>query len=220
MSKILICGDIHGRFGYFKRVLEQEKPDLAICLGEWGYWLQCWPDMKAIKPKCPVYWIDGNHERFDMLNRRTSDEIAPNIFYKPRGTVELINGKNVLFMGGAFSIDYKYRTVGFDYFPDDELVTQADINKIPKGVKVDIVCSHTAPNMFSILDPEREKMFPDQSRYYLDIVLKKYQPAQWWMAHWHCHKEDHYKHKNGKVTRWEVLDMIDGAGIGWKVVEW
>jgi len=214
-----MVGDIHARFFDFKRLLEREKPDLCIALGEWGYWPNSrWMDMKAIKPECPVYWIDGNHEDFYSLGKRTSDEVLPNIFYKPRGTTEVIGGKTFLFMGGGFSIDYKYRVVGFDYFPDDEMIGEDDLKKITKGVKVDIVCSHTAPNEFSILGPEREKMFPDRSRVYLDKVLKKYKPEAFWFAHWHLFKEGHYKHKGGKVTKWTCLNMITDYS-GWRMLE-
>ena len=42
----------------------------------------------------------------------------------------LPDGRIVLFMGGADSIDKKYRKIGFDWFPE-ELITQKDIYELP-----------------------------------------------------------------------------------------
>jgi Icc-related predicted phosphoesterase len=208
--KLTIVGDIHGRFTYLNQIINQEKPDLLICLGEFGYWPNSnWMDIKNINNTiCPIWWINGNHCDFYSLNRRTSNEILPNIWYKPRGSIERIGDKNFLFLGGGFSIDYKQRVVGFDYFPDDELLKMSDIANIPKGTKIDVVCSHTAPNEFIMIGPERDRDWPDSSRVVLDKVLKKYKPREWYMGHWHLFKEGCYDHKDGKFTSWTCLNMV------------
>jgi Icc-related predicted phosphoesterase len=217
--KVLIVGDVHGRFSHLNAALAKTQPELCIILGEMGIWPNVnFMDMKTIKSDiCPVWFIPGNHEDYYYLNRITSDEILPNIFYKPRGSVESINGKTCVFLGGGFSIDYKYRTVGWDYFPDDELLTYADIEKIPDDLVVDIVFSHTCPNAFTILSKDRERQFPDSSRVVLDKVLKKYQPVTWYFGHWHVYKEGVYRHKSG-VTRWTCMNKIESPN-GYKAVE-
>ena len=120
--KLLIVGDVHGRFKMLNEIIDLTKPDLTICLGEFGYFPDLMPAIWMLHSKNPIYWIDGNHEDFSFLKERKSDEIVPNVFYKPRGSVENIAGKNFLFLGGGFSIDWKYRTAGYDYFPADELL--------------------------------------------------------------------------------------------------
>lgn len=217
MSKILLVGDVHGRFSGLNEIIDREKPDLTICLGEFGFWANLMPAIWTLHSKNPIWFIDGNHEQFTLLNERKSDEIVPNVFYKPRGSVENIAGKNFLFLGGGFSIDWKYRTPGYDYFPDDELLKMSELDNIPKRIKIDVVCSHTAPNKFSILGPVQESMYPDSSRNVLDYVLKKYKPREWFFAHFHILKEGCYAHKDGKYTSYTCLNMIPNQNCYRKV---
>jgi len=217
--KLLIVGDVHGRFKMLNEIIDLTKPDLTICLGEFGLWTSLIPEIKNLHSKNPIYWIDGNHEDFSFLKERKSDEIVPNVFYKPRGSVENIAGKNFLFLGGGFSIDWKYRTAGYDYFPADELLKMSELKNIPKGSKIDVVCSHTAPNKFSILGPVQEAMYPDTSRDVLNVVLQRYRPKEFFFAHWHVFKKGCHMHNNKKSnTQWTCLNMIPNKNC-YKVIE-
>ena len=56
---------------------------------------------------------------------------GPNIFYMPRGSVlSLSDGRNVLFMGGAESVDKRRRTPGYDWFKQ-ELIRPQDLSNLP-----------------------------------------------------------------------------------------
>jgi len=64
-----------------------------------------------------------------------------------RGSVlKLPDKRNILFIGGALSIDKKQRTIGYDWFPQ-ETISQKNIFELPDE-KIDIVISHTAPKYF------------------------------------------------------------------------
>ena len=49
----------------------------------------------------------------------------------------LPDGRTVLFMGGALSVDKAWRTPGYDWFPE-ESITTGDLDRLP-DVHVDIV---------------------------------------------------------------------------------
>lgn len=122
--KIITTGDIHGRFGDLNELINKKKPGILIQLGDNAYYFS--PDsiygFEKIKPgNCKVYLVPGNHENFDQIEkyvgRRGPDpvEIEPNLFYCPIGSTLEINGKRIMFIGGADSIDKHMRLIGVSW---------------------------------------------------------------------------------------------------------
>lgn len=187
--KVLITGDVHGEFDFLNQLINQKKPELIICCGDFGYW----PKFKEhynyenikLQGAEKLLWVDGNHEDHWSLRDRESDEIAPGIYYMPRGsTYTLPDGRTILFMGGANSIDKKYRTVGRDWFPE-EIITQTDLMDLPE-VDIDIFITHTCPKE---LVPILKHQYPDKehepSNDALTELWKIYKPNLWYFGHWH-----------------------------------
>jgi len=227
MNKIMIIGDCHGRFNDLNTLISKKKPDTILQCGDFGYFpkefnksyidtmgrIKTWKaDIKNHNTK--IYWADGNHEDHESLKARTTDELWPNVFYQPRGSVRMLpDGRNVLFMGGAYSIDSAYRTAGYDWFPEDEKINQRDINDLP-DVKVDIVISHTVPIEFVIKDSRKElRLIPDSSRQALSYILKKYRPKQWYFGHFH-----HYQKGLYNDCYWTALGDIGGDNKCYEVI--
>lgn len=194
--RILIAGDVHGCFSGFQELIIMTSPALALQCGDFGYWPRQGmrlPDKgfrDAQGRLVPVRFCDGNHENHPELRKLvgsglTSCEIAPGIFYQPRGsTLELPDGRTVLFAGGADSVDKDARVEGIDWFPE-ELLTDADFERFPDLPSVHMVISHTAPACMKLppqLDGEQN---PDSSRAVLDRVLERYKPRVWFCARYH-----------------------------------
>ena len=211
--KILVTGDVHMRFGNLNDLINEKKPDLIICCGDFGYW----PNISWGEPLTNIelqtakklLWCDGNHEDHWALRDRTTDELAPNIIYMPRGsTYQLEDGRNVLFMGGAHSIDKYIRRVGVDWFPE-EVITQKDMMNLP-NCKVDIFITHTCPEELLVdLLPFDERKTVEPSNYALSELWKIYKPALWFFGHWH-------KYLTGVMmgTKWYCLSA-PGFGDRW-----
>ena len=191
--KIVVTGDIHGEFGTLNSYINSRHPDIILCCGDFGYW----PEeknysLKILKPQTTkIYWCPGNHEQWDQLEERHGRrgpvpiEIKPNIFYCPIGSHLEINGKDILFVGGADSIDKALRTKGFDWFPQ-ELLNQEDLDYIlqyPK--KVDMIISHTCPSLFPMRPFETPEKVIDPTRKVLDIILEQFHPRDYFYGHWH-----------------------------------
>jgi predicted phosphodiesterase len=211
--KVLILGDIHAEFGQLNTIIDRKKPELVICCGDYGFWpsIKTLKQFTDIKPQSSkILWIDGNHEDFWALKQRASDEIVPNVIYMPRGsTYDLPDGRRILFMGGADSIDKNYRKLGVDWFPE-EVITQKDIYNLP-DTKIDILISHTCSN--EIRDEKMIKLNPlklkDPSNDALSYIWNKYRPKLWFFGHWHRFVQGGYQ-----GTLWWCLSH-PGEGSRW-----
>lgn len=176
-------------------MIARRRPDLVICCGDFGYWpkfVTSWArpfsDIK-LQTAEKLLWCDGNHEDFWSLAKRESDEIEPGIIYMPRGsTYTLPDGRVILFMGGALSIDKDLRILGKNWFPE-ETITQKDFENLPDG-RVDIFITHTCPvelvNDLKVGYPEKGL---EPSNYALSELWKAYKPDLWFFGHWHQYGE-------------------------------
>ena len=212
--KIIVCGDIHCDWGALNNLINSHKPDIILQCGDFGWWPHIhnkfWDkdDRKpynqfGIKNKDTIiYWCDGNHENHEDIiiqkNNNIFDFAGKNIIYQPRGSILTIEDKNILFFGGANSIDKKRRTEGVSWWRDelpsikDMYYMEEQILKLNK--KIDIVISHTAPNIFiqelgfDIGDKKK-----DPTCQFLDFILNNYCPKYWYFGHFHKAKRGYNK---------------------------
>lgn len=214
MSKVIVTGDIHGDFGAINVVINKKFPDVIIQCGDNAYF---WPETNnvgKIKPgNCKVYLLPGNHSDWDQIEskigRRGRDpvEIEQNVFYCPIGSTAVINERRFMFIGGADSIDKKYRTLGISWWKQ-ELLNQEDIDFcLSTTHKIDIICSHTAPKMFNIADKINLLKIDDPSAAALDIIFEQLNPYAWFFGHFHGSAK-------GKVNQceWRCLNMARDDG--------
>lgn len=209
---ILVTGDVHGAFKRLNALINKYKHrlDLIICCGDFGYWPSHSDGHMSIKTYgIPLLWCDGNHEDHWALQDRTSNEIVKDVFYMPRGsTYNLKDGRTIMFIGGADSIDKEYRTLGIDWFPD-EVITQKDLMNLP-DIKVDIFITHTCPlEIHHILARHYEKE-KEPSNHALSSLWQIYKPDLWIFGHWHYYHE-------GKIgdTKWYALSCVNSDTRWW-----
>ena len=210
--KIYICGDVHAQWSHLNTFINKKKPDVILQCGDWGWWPHfdgSYSTMEHGKrwyqngiknhqndKTTQIFWAPGNHENWEDLNNNfgyNMSEVHPDIWYCPFGSVlELPDGRNVLFVGGAESTDKEQRTVGVSWW-FDEIITNADFRELPNPdeVKIDIVISHTVPQLFmkefhNKFDPwVRDQRWNDPSCKALDEVLRMFKPDLWFSGHFH-----------------------------------
>jgi hypothetical protein len=215
--KVIISGDIHGMYGYLNDLVKQETPDLIIVCGDMGYGFPNDKIDKIVAMNTKIVFCDGNHDNHWKLRELKSLAVAENVFYQPRGsTMRLPDGRNILFMGGANSIDRDRRTVGVSWWPE-EVISQSDFRNLPDE-DIDIFITHTCSN--EIYDkyiqfhlggrytPRKDK---DPSYHALSTLWEMYGPTQWFFGHFHINL-------SGKLsgTRWQALACpIFGSGAWW-----
>lgn len=226
---IIVCGDVHGFWGYFNEFITRRRPSIVLQCGDFGWF----PRMRkkaftkngmryrgfdpfGIKPgNTDVYFAPGNHEDWDELSLRKAEfsQLMPNVWYANRGaTLTLPDGRVVLFMGGAASIDKNARTPGIDWFPQ-EMIPIAELYKLEeKGLdRVDIVISHTCPQEFNpFLNTKKpyngwQYKFYDSSQEVLSEILYMYKPSLWYFGHFHVQMTGFHEETK---TRWQALNQI------------
>jgi len=227
-QNVLICGDLHGNWSSLNQLMQKKLPDIILCCGDFGWWPKLEVSRSVVYSrkswKCKglkipentkVYFCDGNHEDHWDLEKCRGDsfditELYDRCYYCPRGSsLVLPDGRRVLFLGGADSIDKRMRTLGIDWYPE-EVINYADVERcMSLETPIDIVISHTVPLEW-VPDKSREDKTSDPSRKALSIILEKFSPPLWFSGHWHRYAEGTYKD-----TRWKSLDYPGHQGRWW-----
>jgi len=228
---IVVCGDFHGNFNQINQFL-CKKPEISMILqcGDFGWWprfhnqsaltysgrKEVWDQFSLKNKDTKIFWCPGNHEDWEDLKKYSSPkEVMPNVFYMPRNSVmDLPDGRRVLFMGGAFSIDRANRDMrsgAFGWFVE-ETITQRDIEEL-SDEHIDIVISHTAPIEFVIKNYHIDYAH-DPSRDALSVVLEKYHPKLWYFGHMHAYQSGVYK-----GCQWICLSGVGMVSRWWTVLK-
>lgn len=180
---IFITGDTHGadrardRFNNHMNFIDKKSEefkirqpdsnDHIIILGDFGgvfyndmeenYHL----DMLSEELKCPLLFIDGNHENFNALRKYPIDvyngaevrKIRDNILWLRRGTILTLENKKFFIMGGASSHDKEHREPFISWWPEENISSDdydiALLNLKRNNYTVDYVLSHCAPKKFA-----------------------------------------------------------------------
>ena len=215
--KIIITGDIHGMYGYLNDLIRGETPDLVIVCGDFGYGFPRVDPNKIKAMNTKVLFCDGNHDNHWELRKLKNLAVAPNVFYQPRGsTYRLPDGRNILFMGGANSIDQDRRTLGVSWWPE-EVISQSDFQNLPEE-DIDMFITHTCSNEIydeSIQHTLGGQYTPrkdnDPSYSALSSLWEIYKPAQWFFGHFHINLKGMHE-----GTRWQALAApLVGSGDWW-----
>ena len=171
-----LLGDIHANKGFFKKLTRQieseqgefTKDDIVFLLGDVGLqyaggYARCLKQaMRNLG--ATVFVIRGNHDaRYvrELKRQGNAKKIewnggevwfetdSPNILYAPDdGDFYTIDGEGFLVIPGGYSVDKYYRLKKNLPFEPEELLTEAErerIIKLAKANKVDYVLSHTCP---------------------------------------------------------------------------
>lgn len=162
--RVLGLGDVHGNQNFldqfYQRYLPYVKVDKIIQAGDltiaWkGQNVETFFDHLAELVRLsgiPFYFIDGNHEYFDVLFEKYLKgdterfvEIRPNVFYIPRGYAWEWDGVRFMGFGGAYSIKGSDSVMYVNWFPNEEQASYADIDRAMDRGKVDVLVTHDAP---------------------------------------------------------------------------
>ena len=202
-------GDIHGNLFEiidFINRFNLGKNDNIIILGDCGIawrkdkkdlaqniklWNECGNEVK-------LYFIDGNHENFNILNslpiENNMGKIADNIYHLRRGQVYEFENKKILVCGGADSID-KYRRIENFTWWKEEAISQETIDDIPAG-HYDYVLTHCCPR--SVFEKNRiylstlqfldENKINHSSEDMLEQLKNKITFDHWFFAHYHINR--------------------------------
>lgn len=251
IKRWIITGDTHGqvvtRLGNITRNMDNIVPEetAVIILGDAGinYYLNKTDrkNKQAISAfGLRIYCVRGNHEErpqniesmilvddADVGGKVYMEEKFPNIRYFVDGGEYTIDGKAVLVIGGAYSVDKYYRLAravcnSFSgWFADEQLNEdeRAEILARVTGKRYDLVLTHTAPITWEPTDLFLRGI--DQStiekdmEYWLKKVALSINWGHWLFGHYHAdrieapHVEqffNEYEDLNTIIDRWKRYD--------------
>ena len=222
MSEIVrLIGDIHGKW-YDYQLITQPIEHKSIQLGDFGIGFgqgEYWHDrVNDFHSSGQHSFIRGNHDNPSICKKDMAGWIKD-------GTVTSHGDNTVMAIGGAWSIDYAYRTEGVSWWRDEELSyheldTMIDIYS---ATKPDIMITHDAPTLASyrMFIKNGKAMFGGKTLHLtrtgeaLQAMFEIHQPKFWWCGHWHNTIE-----MDIDGTHFHCLDELDFVDFDFENLEY
>jgi hypothetical protein len=176
MTLVRLIGDIHGNMDKYLSIIE--GCDRSIQVGDFGIGFVSNPvdhyDTKKHE------FIRGNHDYPFGCK-----------MYEPNFIHDGFIKNDVMFVGGAWSIDWAYRIPGRTWWDDEE----CSVNELQRFIDVydmvrpRVMITHECPD--SVADIMCKDMnwrkydYPSRTRSAFDAMLEIHRPEEWYFGHWH-----------------------------------
>ncbi|MGM9795739.1 MAG: metallophosphoesterase [Methanobrevibacter smithii] len=208
MGRIFVCGDTHHDHDIakiqpqnFTIQKDLTKDDVLIVAGDWGgIWYHDYRNGNLLdwweSRNFTTLVVDGNHENFNAIKELKIVErfggkvrrVSESVFIAERGEIYTINGKKILTLGGAESIDKDYRVEGYSWWKDEK-ITEIDIscafyNLEKYDFSIDYIISHTGGSEIC----HHLGFTPTTSDYFLDKILAASIYKKHYLGHYHLDK--------------------------------
>jgi predicted phosphodiesterase len=174
---ITVIGDVHGKYKRYHEIIrETERHPYTVQLGDFGFDYGTVFNVDDEKHKI----IGGNHDHYGRIIH------IPH--YLGDFGYSCLNGVSFFYYRGAYSIDQKYRTVGIDWWPEEQVNVEGFMKarELYRATKPDIVITHDCPESISpyLLNPGAQ-IFQNQTGYFLQEFFNIHQPKMWLFGHYH-----------------------------------
>lgn len=183
MSKLRLIGDIHGAWTYYKdHLIDPNIPSVQV--GDFGYGFNYSKDALMLhwQEENPTQrFIRGNHDNVKVCRKSKN--------YILDGWREE-DGSGIMYVGGAWSIDYGLRREDVDWWADEENSTQdfEYIYECYKEMKPRIMITHDAPlhpaSWIGLL-PKGSFQMVTRTALWLERMRQVHKPDLWVFGHWH-----------------------------------
>ena len=210
--KNLLIGDVHGDIfnleKVFKKAVSEDCKNI-IQLGDFGFGFPSYTlfhsqiEQLIERYKIPLYFLKGNHDNHEILNKYTSiTELSKDYYFIPNGVEFSFDGVSFIAYGGAYSIDKKFRTEGVDFWRDEEISISDVYNS--KGKVADIMLTHDTPYTSNIMDymvllPIEEAM---ENRKKLQAIVEEIKPKKIFHGHYHSRINCSANYTEGEIVTW------------------
>ena len=227
MGRMFVRGDTHGNFDflpYFCQEHNTTTDDVLVILGDAGilYYGAKKSREKYLKQylaeqPITLFCVRGNHEDRPEKRGMTcaynslvdgevySEDVCPNVLYAKDGAVYHWNGKSILTIGGAYSIDKFYRCAMGWYWNPAEQLTEAEMDAITQqhmGKYYDYVFTHTCPFTWQptdlFLSGIDQNSVDNSMEIWLEGFSRDIDFGHWYFGHFHADRLDVCG--DGKVT--------------------
>ena len=251
--KFIITGDTHGkvwqRLFNISHNMNIENPEEMgiIILGDAGlnFYLNQTDDRhkkELVKYGFQIYCVRGNHEErpenleYELIydenvnGKVYIDPVNPNIKYFKDGGEYDIEGHKTLVIGGAYSVDKKYRLLRAGLTEEtndpkksgwfsDETLSNQEKYKIQVDVlnkEYDLILTHTCPHSFEptdlFLNFINQEEVDKSMEYFLDWVKDNIKWKVWLFGHYHADRVE----RPGVRQFYQSYDFLTDIFERWK----
>lgn len=189
MKNIRLIGDVHGlAYEYMQVSVLPDHIDQSIQLGDMGvgmgqsdYWHE---SLNNHMSSNRAFFIRGNHDnpeicRNDMVN----------------WIVDGVVKNNVMFVGGAWSIDADYRIPGYNWWREEEL-SESDMQMVFAtycAAEPEIMITHDCPTLAAyhqfiktgLRTHGSSALYLTRTGELFQRMFEYHQPKFWFHGHWH-----------------------------------
>lgn len=180
----LFIGDVHGKYGPYKTILKDHIRTIQV--GDMGVGFID-PHTEKAMPNPPHHAMVKDNHRFIRGNHDNPAVCREHSQWIKDGTVE----GEVMFIGGATSIDREWRIKDYTWWQDEELSVQ-DLHtmlNIYHTTRPRVMVTHECPEVVAerVLAAYNMRKFEDRSatRQAFQAMLETHQPDIWIFGHWH-----------------------------------
>lgn len=183
---ITLIGDVHGKYDRYHKIIRQnEYHPYTLQIGDFGFKYDTLKNVDSTKHII----LPGNHDNYDICYNYVH-------FLPDYGHMVNFNGIDFFYYRGAYSIDRQYRTVGIDWWEDE----QVSIDQFMKArelygiTKPDIVITHDCPDFLAqMYVGPTGKLFENMTTWALGELWRIHQPKIWIHGHWHFSRTTQYE---------------------------
>ncbi len=210
---MIFIGDCHGCWNTYSYILNKMQHkggrtgiDCSLQVGDMGMGFSdnsfgSFGGVSYIETFSKVHlFLRGNHDDPKICNNH------PNYI----GDWGFVEKPNIFFISGGYSVDYNYRTVGIDWWKNEELTSEEMKNALTLYAvkKPKIVVSHECPIFIkkSVVTNELKLKKDSATEVLLQSMFSIHKPKYWIFGHHHQKKEI-----DVEGTHFVCLDeLIDG----------
>jgi hypothetical protein len=177
-TTVRLIGDVHGQYDRYLRIAKGS--DWSIQLGDLGFNYVCLNELNGFEHRI----VSGNHDNIP----------ASRTYRHFLGDFGVFRHANLpfMFMRGGFSIDWRYRTPGLDWWSEEELATQEmlDALHLYKLARPRYVISHECPEQiiwqaFGPATFDGDILRPSRTAILLGQMFDFHKPDIWFFGHYH-----------------------------------
>ncbi len=177
-------GDIHGELFHYMNIINGATESVQV--GDFGVgFMNEYDFMDNLHEDGRHKFIRGNHDDPALCKERVG--------YIEDGTYD--PERDIFYAGGAWSIDWKWRTPGYSWWVDEELSDEEFeiVAKKYAEAKPRIMVTHDAPESVSFsmfIEGTGKPWFRTRTAEWLEYMWSLHKPEIWLFGHWHIDRDE------------------------------
>jgi predicted phosphodiesterase len=174
---VTLIGDAHGKYDQYVKMAR--KREFTVQIGDLGFKYDCLKNLDPEKHKV----VGGNHDKYPSLVEWPH--------YLGDYGMSSLGGVDFFFYRGAYSIDRQHRTIGIDWWEEEQLKIEdfMKAREVYREAKPDVVITHDCPEFLTPrLIPPGAPVYQNITSWALQELFQIHQPRTWAFGHYHLSK--------------------------------